>query len=317
MKIRWIPAAGLIIAFACFVTGCSSEAIPSAAPQTSAAPQISHSGSALMTEEEQKAILSDFETLLQSDDAEKEAIQAILEQSPLLSPENASRMVMRFEEYQNRAISTEEIVSQDLVDLIQSSNEPYNEKAINEVTEIQSAQLKTAVQGLFDRGYKIIIPEGNYQAVINYGVYKNFEDAVTADIGAYIEIMASESESRMSEDAGIIIPIREVLRRAQACESFLPLYPDSSKAAQVKSKYDGYVDAYFFGQNNTPAFDYFTNALQQEFLDSYRLAASESTGSAIAKAASEYLGILEKNDYSLTDAVKDYRKRMTDTLKGT
>jgi hypothetical protein len=63
--------------------------------------------------------------------------------------------------------------------------------------------------------------------------------------------MAVESEQRMSEDAGIIIPIDEVLARALAAESFITAYHDSVKFDQVEQRYKIYVDAYFFGQDNT------------------------------------------------------------------
>lgn len=320
MNSKWTILAVLIFALMCFGTGCGTKAAPSASSgfQAPAASQDHSSDSALESEDEQEIILAEFDHMLQSGADEKEAIQEILKNAPILSAENTSKMVLCFEDYQNEKVAEGELISSDLVKLIQTSlKEPYQEKMINDVEKIDSPELKSAVQGLLDRGYQIIVPEGNYQAVINYDVYKNFEAFVTPDIRDYTEIKASESENRMSEDAGIIIPIREVFNRARACESFLERYPDSSRLAQIKSMYNGYVDAFFYGQDNTPAFDSATNRLHQEFLDTYREAALDSTDSALARAASDYLSILEKNHDQLTDTVKTYRETMISTLKGT
>jgi hypothetical protein len=333
MQKKWLLLTAAILLVALLVSACGKKNAggaspsPSDAPPTASAettePSLSPSpspdttpGGSAASEEEQKAILDIFKALLKTPGNEKAAITALRKDISKLSPENANQMILSFEAYQED-VNPSTLFSQELMNLIQASEEPYNEKTLNDLSKITDADLRNALQVIFDRGYKIIVPEGMYEAVIDYDVYKAAEEYVTPDIAAYIGIMAAESEQRMSEDAGIIIPIDEVLARALAAESFIITYHDSVKFDQVEQKYMNYVDAYFFGQNNTPAFDYFTKKLNQEFLDSYTKAAAGGKDSAIVKAAAQYLVILKDNDYTLTAAVTDYRKNLTNGLKNT
>jgi hypothetical protein len=284
--------------------GPSAEPSP---PQETASPSPSA---------DQEAILSEFESLLESGADEKEAIDMMLEKLPVLSKSNASKMVLMFEQYQLDAVARGDIVNRELVDLIQSSlEEPYNEEVINDPAAIEDDAMKNAIQHLLDRGYKLITPEGMYEAVINYGAYKKFENYVTPDIRAYIEVKASESEKRTLSDAAIIIPIDEVYRRATSCMRFIELYPDSSKLEDVKSMYSSYIDSYFYGRDNTPAFGYSGNKLEQDFLDSYKAAAEDVSNPAWSAALQDYLAVLEENGCALTQAVKDQRENLVNRLK--
>ncbi len=337
MQKKWMLLTAGILLTALLVSGCNNKDAGGASPSNSTAPPTAGAGTvepstdpsvepstgpettpgdSAASEEEQKAILDIFQALLKTPGNEKAALAEIRKDISKLSPENANQMILSFEAYQEN-VRPSTIFSQELVNLIQTSEEPYNEKTLNDLSKITNADLKNALQAIFDRGYKIIVPEGTYETVIDYAVYKAAEKYVTPDIAAYIGIMAAESGQRMSEDAGIIIPIDEVFARALAAESFVTAYHDSVKFDQVEKKYMNYVDAYFFGQDNTPAFDYFTKKLSQEFLDSYKKAAISGKDSAIVKAVADYLEILEENDYKLTATITDYRKNMTNSLKNT
>jgi hypothetical protein len=312
MRGKIILMLGLLVALIIFAAACGAP------PDNPDDGNGDEEPSTVLSEAEQQVILSDFTIMLDSNVAETAAIAEIKNDLPLLSPENVSLMVLQFEIYQRDQIAAGGIITQELIDLIQAKmNEPYGEEAINDAAGIADPELQAAIQALLDRGYKIIVPEGMYAPVINYGVYRQFADYVTADIKAYIAIKAAESDQRMSEDAAIIIPISEVYSRLRLSEDFLGLYPDSQKYAEVKSMFDNYVSTYFYGQNNTPAFDYTTNTLGQEFRDSYQAAMADSATSAVAQAATNYLAFLSENDFTLSDAVNQYRNNLVGELTGT
>lgn len=301
-------------------TGCGNQntgtVSPSSTPTPSAQPSAEPSSSVSPAEDTQKMILDAFQALLSTPGNEKTAITAMRQDASKLTPENADQLILNFEAYQKEAVTKGAVVSGALVDLIQKfASEPYDERILNDLSQIANLDLKNALQAVFDKGYKLIVPEGNYEAVINYAVYEDAAVYGSPDIAAYIEIMARESSERMSEDAAIRVTIDEVFARALRSERFIKAYPDSFKIDQVKERYTIYLFACFFGQDNTPAFDYATGKLDQEFLDSYKKAAESGTDSAIVKATGEYLQVLEDNGYTLTAAVTEYRKAMTDKLK--
>lgn len=331
MSKKWLPMIAGIMLITILAAGCTGKntggTSPSASPSPSASsetpqqtaepettPSASPDGSTAVSEEEQQAILDVFEALLKAPGNEKAALTEIGKDISKLSPENANLMLLGFEDYQNAALTDMSVLSDALIKMLETSKTPYNEEALNDPTQITDENLKTAVQAVLDRGYKIIVPEGMYNAIVDYSVYKTAEKYVTPDIAAYIELMAKESESRMLEDAAIIISMDEVFSRTLSAESFISTYHDSARYDQVEQKYQNYVTTYFYGQNNTPAFDYVTKQLDQKFLDSYQKAAESGKDSAIVKAVGEYLKVLETNDYKLTGAVDDYRKSMTNSL---
>lgn len=286
---------------------------PSAAP--SASPSLSPSIAPTASMEEQEMILSLFDGLLNTPGKEKAALNAMGNDIKILSPEKANEMLLAFEAYQRKAISDRAVLSDNLIQLIEKSPEPYNEKTLNDLSKITDNDLKTALQALFERGYKIIVPEGMYEAVIDYSAYTFAKEDVTQDIAAYIDIMAAESANRMAADAAILVPIDEVFDRAQAVQHFLTTYPSSAKYDEMHKRFGIYVDAWFFGLDNTPAFDTFSKKLKQTFLDSYQKVSGSGETDVLTRATVDYLEFLKENDYTLTATVRDYRKNMTNGLK--
>lgn len=289
--------------------------LPSAA--ATASPEDSEAaaspGGATPSGIDQEKAMDGFMVLLKEEGSEKAALDELRRVLPGLSADNAARLILEFEGYQSTHAWA--VVDDALVKKIQEGmTEPYDEEILNELSAISDPALKDALQAVSDRGYKIIVPEGMYEAVIDYGVYREFEKYLPPDIAAYIEIMAAESGGRMAEDGAIIIPLEEVYARALACESFETGYPDSVKRDDVKALYCRYINAYFYGLNNTPAFDYESNKLSREFLDSYQKAPAETSGSNLENATVGYLKILKDNDFMLTPAVSDYRKSLTNQL---
>ncbi|MET0018262.1 hypothetical protein [Oscillibacter sp.] len=300
-----------------FVVGCqdsgSGTAKASGSNATSAS-DTSAQGSQVDSQASQDQIRASFEALLKNPGNEAAALEQMRQDLSKLSPENADQMILSFEAYQNTAISDLPDIS--LIKLMQTETEdPYNEERLNNPSSIQNTDLKNALQEFLNRGYKLIIPEGMYQAVIDYDVYQFAEKSVTPDIAAYIQLMSAESENIMLEDGGIMISIDDVFSRMQASEGFISTYQNSVKLDQVKVLYNSQLESYFLGQNNTPAFDYTSNKLNQEFLDSYKKRALSSTDSPVIKATVEYLNLLKNNGYTLTTEVKNYRDNMIAGLK--
>lgn len=248
---------------------------------------------------------------------EKALLSIVTDVLPALTPTDAAKLVLQFEAYQAAAVFEDGLVDATLSNQLHASAQDYSEKELNNISAIQDKNLQQALHGLFDRGYKIVIPEGNYQAVIDYSAYKVFEASLPRDMSAYIELMAQESDARMAEDGGLLITPDEVLSRATACENFLSAYASSQKYIQVRTMYFSYVTAYLFGLNNTPAFDYTTNKLEPAFLSSYQRAVAETSDSPLRKSISAYLEVLKKENYTLTSAVTAYRKQLTGQLEET
>jgi len=315
MKMKTMALLLTTAALALLLAGCgtaqSTQSTQSAQGTQSA--QSTQETQSAQSDAEQAKTLDAFGALLAKSGAEKDALAAMTRDMPGLSAENASAMLAEFEAYQEKELGNEDMISEELGAKLSASG-LYSEADINDPEKIKDAGARDAVRDIIDRGYKIIVPEGMYQAIINYSVYRQFEEYVSGDDAAYIEIEAAESDARAYEDAGIVIPISELYARAAACGDFLEKRPQSQRAGTVKELYTAYIYSYFYGQDNTPAFDYTTKKLNQEFRDSYEAAAKDDT--PVGKAAAEYLAALEKNGYALTNDVSACRDKLVAGLEG-
>jgi hypothetical protein len=60
-------------------------------------------------------------------------------------------------------------------------------------------------------------------------------------------------------------------------------------------------------RSNTPAFDYMDERLNEELKESYFSLDLNDTDSKFIQTLKEYIELLEKNNYKLTDEVQEYR----------
>jgi hypothetical protein len=301
-----LGAALAAVLLVCLCAACGANTAGSTSGNTS--------GSASAEKSAARQAEEKFETLLKTPGNEKAALALLTENAGTWKAEKTSALLLKLEDYQLARVNAGDLIDAKLDALLQNSGgEMIQESALAAPEKIENAQVRQAVTALGERGYKIIAPEGMYQAIVDYSVYEKLADSLTPDIRAYAACMAAESDARSVEDAGLLISPAEVYARAKNCETFLKNWPDSRRATQVKTLYDGYVDDWFYGQNNTPAFGYDAGRLNDDFLESYRAAAKEKT--ALSDAAGKYLAVLEQNGWRLTDAVKTSRDTLTAQLK--
>ncbi|MDR7866154.1 MAG: hypothetical protein RIN56_05000 [Sporomusaceae bacterium] len=174
--------------------------------------------------------------------------------------------------------------------------------------EIGDAELRAAMLAVRDGGYRVETAEGMYFPVIDYGRYRQYREIVTADLAAYIELMAVESDRAPAKDAALVIGWDDIVRRAFAQENFLRTYEDSPRTRDVRNLYGRYLGFIFYGANNTPLFAYDSLTMNTEAKAAYAAAASGGD-SRLAARLREYMDLLAKKDYRVDAEVEEYRKQ--------
>lgn len=269
------------------------------------------------SELEQRAIINSFNKLIQDGSNEKDVINFIKQNIASVSKENASTLVLGLEDLQKQKLAEEQkyfegdknakpIISEEI--LKKAQKEIQGSFSMDMISNIKDVQLRNGLNDIKDRGYRIIAPEGMYNAVIDYNMYKQFESFVTLDIKDYIDILAVETDKRTQEDAALIISADQLLNRAISCESFIKKYPLSKRIKAVKDLCSTYLTYYLYGLNNTPAFNYQNKELIQNFKESYDKVMLNSTNSRIIKGLQQYIKVIVKNNYKLNDQVEKSRK---------
>jgi len=179
---------------------------------------------------------------------------------------------------------------------------------INKIDNIEDAKLKELLTETRDSGYRVDTAEGMFYPVINYEAYKKYSNFVAQDIKDYIELMAVESKKAPAKDAALVISWDEMINRAASQQKFIDQNRESVKLQDVKNLYKKYITFTFLGLNNTPLFNYTTKAMVPEAKKAYMNTAVISNNNAYYSLVSDYLKVLEKNNYSLTSEVDKYRK---------
>ncbi|MCF7753654.1 hypothetical protein KQ941_04290 [Paenibacillus xylanexedens] len=175
--------------------------------------------------------------------------------------------------------------------------------------EIKDPNVKKLLQEASDLGFKLETSEGLYYPIINYEIYQKFKPFVKADIAAYINIMATESNQMTTSDGGIIISWNELIQRALEKEAFLNNFPNSNRTSAVKQGL--FVDYLFYGSDNTPAYDWYTDeeirTMDPEVKQAYEktLAKREpNTQSVLLDTMEKILLVLNQNTDELTPEVR-------------
>lgn len=300
MRSKVILAVCLLIITLPLVTACGKKAAPTVSTPTGKSAQ------------EQAAIIEKFNIFIKTNPNEKDVISFVKREVPSLSKENATTIVLGLEDYHLQKIDEDSkyymqenkgkytpIISEDVQKLISQeiNNESANWVENLKNGNIKDPKLKEEFEDIKNRGYKIILPEGMVNVIIDYEKYKEFNNYVTDDYKEYIKIKAEESNNPTSEDAAIMITIDELFNRTLACENFIKSYPNSKRLSSVKTMYKNYTREYFYGENNTPAYDYSTNKLKKEFQDSYAKAMLLSIDSNFTRAVGDYMQVVKENDY--------------------
>ncbi|WP_095205929.1 hypothetical protein [Paenibacillus sp. O199] len=192
------------------------------------------------------------------------------------------------------------------------SNIGYEQKLTysNLLKVIKDPTVRKLLQEASDLGFKLETSEGLYYPILNYEMYKKFQPYVKPDIVAYIDIMAAESNQPTTSDAAFIITWDELIRRTLEKEAFLNNFPSSNRTSAVKnSLYVGYL---FYGSDNSPAYDWYTEeeirTIDPEVKKAYEKAVANrepNTKSVLLDTVDKILHLLDKSNDELTPEIRE------------
>ncbi len=263
----------------------------------------------------ENTFMDEFTTLINQDTEIMTVLEFVNNNISALSPENASTMLDKFEEFQKANLPKieEKFYSAEIQTEINNIYQPGFD--LNKIDSIDNQKLKTLLIEARDSGYKVETAEGMYFPVIDYELYKNYSSSVTFDIREYIEIMAVESNKVPAKDAALVISWDEILKRALSQEKFINRYPNSMKMYDMKQLFKKYVTFTLYGLNNTPLFNYDSKLIEDDAKNVYTKAVKNHQSSQLIEILQGYLDILAENNYQLTDQIDQYRKDIVSTLE--
>lgn len=174
---------------------------------------------------------------------------------------------------------------------------------------IKDPDLKSLLQEILDNGFKLSSSEGMVYIESDYPqFFRKYRYKTTAKMARYLRIMAEEMNRHFAEDAALMITPNTLSERIIQIDSFIEAFPNFARNQDLKTLRNRYLPAYLLGLNNTPAFSYHSNQIDEKFLKSYQRTANHFPDSELANLTEAYLNVLLKNHYTKTPDVLKFVK---------
>lgn len=300
----------LIIIMLLAVSGCATKG-PTPPPEPAKEQAVQDAAV------KEKAVMDNYNALLQKKDVNlPEIVKYIDENIASISQSNATSMVIGLETVQKEKLPKLQDKFGDSEAVQKALTKVYKNGLTSQaISSIENKEAKDLLIEAQSSGYKIETAEGMYFPVIDYSVYKKYQNAVTQDIAAFIDIMAVESDKTPIKDAALMISWSEVIKRALKQEDFIKYNGNSSKAEDMRQLLKRYSSFAMYGGNNTPLFSYDTKQMVSEAKKTYLETAFDANMGIFSKAMNEYLAVLKKNDYKLTSEVQEYRNKASSEIR--
>lgn len=267
-------------------------------------------------EPREERIMENFRALAKTGAKLPEVIDFLDENISVVSKEKAAEMLDRLEKLQQEFLPNIEKRFYNDETIQVKMSEVYTQGFdLGKVYEIEDEKVRELLSKTKNSGYRVETAEGMFFPVIDYEVYKKYSEYVTEDVKEYINIMAEESNNPPAKDAALVVGWDEVLKRALNQEKFIKRYEDSAKVGKVKELYRKYLTFTLFGLNNTPLFEYNSKVMDAGAKEAYiKFLESENSG-GFYEVVKDYMKILDKNGYKLTDEVAEFRENLVEKSK--
>jgi hypothetical protein len=264
--------------------------------------------SSLSSKREEK-VMAGFVTLLAQEDLTVAEVIAYVDQHiDEVRTENAGKLVLGLERVQQEKLPAWQRLYEDSVLQAKMVRVYQQNWALDDFMTVEDEAIRQLVAETMGNGYKVETAEGQFFPVIDYTFYQKYFKAIGADLTAYFELMAVESEATPVKDAALMISWEEILRRAKRQERFIEGYGESTQVEPVRALLGRYVTFALFGCNNTPLFNYTTKEMDPEAKLAYNIFVAQETEGNFAALIKEYLHVLAANDYRSTEEVDAYRQ---------
>lgn len=300
----------LIIIMLLAVSGCATKG-PTPPPEPAKEQAVQDAAV------KEKAVMDNYNALLQKKDVNlPEIVKYIDENIASISQSDVTSMVIGLETVQKEKLPKLQDKFGDSEAVQKALTKVYKNGLTSQaISSIENKEAKDLLIEAQSSGYKIETAEGMYFPVIDYSVYKKYQNAVTQDIAAFIDIMAVESDKTPIKDAALMISWSEVIKRALKQEDFIKYNGNSSKAEDMRQLLKRYSSFAMYGGNNTPLFSYDTKQMVSEAKKTYLETAFDANRGSFSKAMNEYLVVLKKHDYKLTSEVQEYRNKASSEIR--
>ena len=187
-------------------------------------------------------------------------IMTILEQQRSSSAEWNDIMYLIAEYHLNNLANDEKFYSE--LEKREWSPEEYESATYQQYDMLSNEFAKK----FMNSGMKFTASEGMVGLIVDPNQLKNvIKGPFSTAMEAYIKIKILDSNTRFFSDGGISSSLNDIIDFTISVEKFLQLYPNFSRAEELKENLEYYHSTIIQGSDNSPAYDFFTKELNPEW----------------------------------------------------
>lgn len=271
------------------------------------------SESTLLTNDEQREILADFEKKIQSKAAVTDLFSMLEDNINKLSPQNCTDMILLLEVYQTNIVDFHNNINNKLTSRALFDIYKGNIISSINVNLVENTPFYKEVKTALDSNFNLYYKSGEYRYMVNYSSYKKYSDYLVPDIKEYIDLMASECSNPSFMNGKTSISHSERFDRARYCADFISNYPHSDRFNVIDYRYNIYMTSLLMGgqireiELDSP----FISTEYKSFLDTVDLTDISNTA---VKDLISFRKLIAKNDFKYSPEVKNYINEFLDKI---
>lgn len=291
----------------------TEQTIANASPNTTTNVTTSATASTTTT-----ITLANFKKILTNSEKLPQAVSYLKKNISKVTPQTGTQLVLALENAQNKYITnwTDKYTESMQKKLMNMYNLNPNDDIDDMIKRTKDQSLKTLLTNTRNSGYTIINVEGYYMPIIDYDQYDAYDDHVTKDIDAYIDIMADESDHPAIMDAGLVIDWDDLLERTLDMEQFILKYPNSNRAKIIKQNYEYAIHTVFYGVDNTLLFDQSNKKIDPTAKKQYLEVLNDDDtvedypSSSLLSDLHGFMDLAAQSNYKMTSKLDAYREQV-------
>ncbi|WP_239614816.1 hypothetical protein [Cohnella mopanensis] len=267
---------------------------PSPTPTSSSTPAPTETASSTPDEQNDELILKQFRDLAMANPTADQLFASFKQSIVDVQPAQADDFIRALEAYYKKNLpeAEQKFEADQVQQKLMQMKWPITDQQIQEIKDDSTREL---VQQTVAGGYKLETAEGFVFPVVDYGQLLTYADKLSISMKAYLDVMATESDSATASDGGLIISWDELASRTLAAESYVVTFPDTPERAAIEQRYLNYLTLYLIGLDNTPIFDYDTFIILPEVKKQYEQMAASHAGTITGQMAKGMLAILNES----------------------
>lgn len=256
---------------------------------------------------DKEKIMRDFKNIVVSNNEPVVILEFIDENIHKVPEEDAVEMIKDLEQTQQQYLEvySEKLLLESYQEELMNISEDYETNLFfnnSDLEKIENIVLKELMEKIIYGKYKLINMEGNFYPIIDYEELKVYNKYTSDELQDYIEIKSIDSNNPTVLDASLVITFDQLADRVIKTENYIRNYPDGISKEEMLRLYGGYLKLYMEGVGNTPIYDYGTNIIIDEVLESYKKTSSleDSITSGII---TKYIDAIEENQLKIDESI--------------